>query len=123
MAIVYNLNKKIMKMTKGEYVLIDKFNRNGFPILKMKHLKCGRTYEQKMEKFFDRDRRCPFCNRNIFPLKEFLEKAQDSWYKVLDYDEYAVGINTFIECKRCHKRAYVSGRKLLSGTYKCNCFP
>lgn len=109
-------------MTDGEYVLVDKYNKNGYPYLKMKHLKCGRTYEQKMEKFFDRGSRCPFCNRFILPKKDFMEEAKDSWYKVLDYDEYAIGINTLIQCKKCSRKAYVSGRKLLSGSYKCGCF-
>ncbi|WP_294402575.1 hypothetical protein [uncultured Clostridium sp.] len=122
MTVVYNLNKRIMKMTNGEYVLIDKFNKNGFPYLKMKHLKCGRTYEQKMGSFFDKGSRCPFCTRGVLPLREFLEESKDSWYKVLDYDEYAIGINAYIECTGCHKRSYASGKKLISGTYKCCCF-
>ena len=72
--------KDFNKVSKGEYEYISSY-KDSYHDIKIKHLKCGRTYLVRANNFISNHRKCPLCNidkiikERSFSKEKFLIKC------------------------------------------------
>ena len=129
-----DIKKRIQDLVKDEYVLIDEKNyKNTMTKTRIRHNKCGREYDVKMNSFFQR-RRCSKCvilpgriPVSLIEIKDRLYRQVGNEYELVNeksYEdtqtktmirhntcgyEYSVIMNNFFHGNRCPKCSTFSG--------------
>ena len=101
--------KEVYDLVGNEYVFLDKYV-NSDTKLRVKHNKCGNTYEVRPTDFFSHQTRCPYCNSpkgetliakildtlNVnYEYQKTFDDLKDTTY--LSYDFYIPSQNILIE--------------------------
>lgn len=71
------INKELLRITKGEYMVISKNYINGNTPIELIHNKCNSVYSTKWRNFYYQGSRCPKCSYEL--RAEMLKKSHDEF--------------------------------------------